>query len=144
MRTSASRQAEKARDAREAGQITVLRECKHHGETEFTIEGAGYYRCKRCRMEAVVKRRRKVKAILVAEAGGRCVICGYDRYLGALEFHHVDPASKRLAISWNGVTQSLEAVRAEARKCVLLCSNCHGEVEAGVTALPRYAQARSP
>jgi hypothetical protein len=27
---------------------------------------------------------------------------------------------------------ALEAARAEAAKCVLLCANCHAEVEAGV------------
>jgi transposase len=130
--------------AKEAGRATVVMVCRRHGDTDFVLEGRGYYRCKKCRMESVASRRRRVKAILVAEAGGRCAICGYNRYVGALEFHHVDPGAKRLQISWNGVTQSLETVRAEARKCVLLCSNCHGEVEGGVTPLPRYAQARSP
>jgi 5-methylcytosine-specific restriction endonuclease McrA len=118
--------------------------CRRHGETDFVVEGRGYYRCKRCRSESVANHRRKVKMILVQEAGGCCAICGYDRYVGALEFHHVDPAAKRLQISWNGVTQSLEVVRAEARKCVLLCSNCHAEVEGGAATLPRYAHARSP
>jgi hypothetical protein len=27
-------------------------------------------------------------------------------------------------------------LRAEASKCVLLCSNCHAEVEAGIAAVP--------
>jgi transposase len=123
-------------EAKSAGVVTVMLTCIHHGETEFVIEGRGYYRCKRCRVEAVAKRRRKLKSILVAEAGGCCVLCGYDRHVGALAFHHVDPAEKRLQISWNGVTQSLDALRAEARKCVLLCANCHAEVEAGVAVVP--------
>jgi hypothetical protein len=29
-----------------------------------------------------------------------------------------------------------EKARAEAQKCVLLCANCHAEVEAGVLGLP--------
>ena len=33
----------------------------------------------------------------------------------------------------SGVTRSLTAARAEATKCVLLCANCHAEVEAGIT-----------
>lgn len=110
--------------------------CPLHGQTEFAIEGSGYYRCKRCRAEGVARRRRKLKAILVAEAGGKCRICGYDGYIGALEFHHVEPDEKRLAISGYGVTLSLEALRSEARKCVLLCSNCHAEVENGAASLP--------
>ena len=36
----------------------------------------------------------------------------------------------------NGVTLSMETLRAEAGTCVLVCSNCHAELEAGVTQLP--------
>jgi hypothetical protein len=57
-------------------------------------------------MERVVRRRRNLKELLVAEAGGCRCICGYDRHLRALEFHHVDPGDKRLQISWNGITRS--------------------------------------
>jgi 5-methylcytosine-specific restriction endonuclease McrA len=72
----------------------------------------------------------------VDEAGGACCVCGYQRYLGALQFHHVDPERKRLGLSRAGVTLSIATLRAEATKCVLLCSNCHAEVEGGVTELP--------
>jgi transposase len=126
-----------AHQAKDAGHLTVVMPCTRHGDTDFILEGRGYYRCKRCRVEAVVRRRRKVKAILVKEAGGRCCICGYDRCIGALEFHHLDPKDKRMEVSRYGVTLALDAVRAEARKCVLLCSNCHAEVENGVTSVPR-------
>jgi transposase len=124
--------ADAAREARDAGLLTVRRVCAEHGETEFVLEGRGYYRCKRCRADGVARHRRKLKAILVQEAGGRCVVCGYDRHPRALEFHHLDPDDKRLALSANGVTLSLDVLRAEAQKCVLLCSNCHAEVEDGV------------
>jgi transposase len=130
--TRASERAEQVREARDAGRIVMRRTCGHHGQTEFTLEAGGYYRCKRCRMERVAQRRRRLKEMLVSDAGGGCCVCGYDRYIGALQFHHLDPAQKRLEISRNGVTLSLAALRAEAAKCVLLCSNCHAEVEAGV------------
>jgi transposase len=123
------------RSAKAAGKATLMRECRTHGVTEFWLEGRGYYRCKRCRMERVSRRRRNVKLILVAEAGGRCVLCGYDRCAAALHFHHVDPGSKRFHLSMQGVTRSLAAARAEMAKCVLLCANCHAEVEAGISAL---------
>lgn len=76
-----------------------------------------------------------MKSTLVAEAGGCCRLCGYDRCVSALEFHHIDPLQKRLGISAGGLTQSLAALRQEAAKCVLLCSNCHAEVESGVRAI---------
>jgi transposase len=122
--------------AKAAGRATVTRKCRRHGLTEFWLEGRGYYRCKRCRMDHVSRRRRKVKLVLVAEAGGCCVLCGYDRCVAALHFHHVDPSSKRFHLSMQGVSRSLSAARAEMAKCVLLCANCHAEVETGVSALP--------
>jgi transposase len=110
--------------------------CRLHGETDFVREGSGYYRCGRCRSESVARHRRRLKELLVEEAGGSCILCGYDRQPRALEFHHVDPAQKAFALSRKGVTLSLQALRVEARKCVLLCSNCHAEVEDGFVLLP--------
>lgn len=120
----------------EDGPRETTSSCKHHGETSFVREGRGYYRCKRCRIERVSRRRRQIKRKLVEEAGGKCVICGYDRCQQVLQFHHLDPTVKEFHLGQNGVTRSLERSRAEARKCILLCANCHGEVEAGITAVP--------
>ena len=54
---------------------------------------------------------------------------------GALQFHHLDPSQKEFGVSGRGVTRAIAKARAEAKKCFLLCANCHAEVEAGVTAL---------
>ena len=70
--------------------------------------------------------------MLVEEAGGRCALCGYARCIGALHFHHVDPQTKSFGLSSRGFARSLAAARREAAKCVLLCANCHAEVESGV------------
>ena len=133
LRSAAARDRARTAAGRREQQPLAEKECPRHGVTTFRLEGRGYYRCLRCRSERVADRRRRIKAILVGEAGGRCSICGYDRYVGALEFHHVDPGAKRFALAGNGLTRSLEAARKEARKCVLVCSNCHAEVEGGVT-----------
>ena len=115
----------------------ILRECEAHGWTDFIRTGTeGRYRCGRCNSESVASRRRRIKEILVAEAGGSCIACGFDAYLGALQFHHRDPGEKAFALSRDGVTRSLAAVRREAHKCVLLCANCHAMVEAGLLLLP--------
>jgi hypothetical protein len=95
--------------------------CSVHGEVEFVQRSdSGTWRCVPCRAEAVTVRRRRVKAILVADAGGACIACGYNRCLAALQFHHVRPAEKQFALGRKGVARSLEKARAEARKCVLL------------------------
>lgn len=110
--------------------------CRRHGATTFVLEGRGYYRCGRCRSEAVSKRRRKVKQTLVDEAGGKCLVCGYSRCQEALHFHHLDPETKAFHIGHQGQSRSLARSRAEAAKCVLLCGNCHAEVEAGISKVP--------
>ena len=113
----------------------ITRECPRHARTVFRLDGRGTYRCVLCSQQRVADRRRRVKRILVEEAGGRCVECGYGACAAALQFHHVDPATKCFALAHEGVTRSLERAREEARKCVLLCANCHAEVEAGVRVL---------
>ena len=116
-----------------------LRECRKHGLVAFREFGAGQgrtrWRCTRCCGEAVTRRHRKVKLTLVAEAGGRCCLCGYDRCLVNLHFHHVDPAAKSFSLTV-AMGKGLDRLREEARKCVLVCANCHGEIEAGLIVSP--------
>ena len=113
----------------------VVRACRSHGRTVFRIDKRGTYRCVVCVQDRVAARRRQVKRMLVDEAGGRCHACGYDRLSAALHFHHVDPATKEFGLSARGLSRGLERARREAAKCVLLCANCHAEVEAGVRVL---------
>jgi transposase len=121
----------------------LLRECTRHGWGAFVRIGAeGHYRCARCNTEAVSARRRRVKELLVAEAGGGCAICGFDSYAGALQFHHRDPGAKAFEVSRQGITRSLSRLREEAKKCVLLCANCHAMVEAGLLEVPVAADHR--
>lgn len=114
--------------------------CERHGLTEFAHYSEGPKRgyrwtCKRCVGEAVTRRKQKLKRILVDEAGGRCAVCGYDRCIVNLTFHHVDPSLKRFSMSM-AVGRSIAAFREEAKKCVLVCANCHGEIEAGLIDSP--------
>lgn len=127
---------ERSRRARDAGLDEVEQRCPRHGPSSYVRRADGAYRCRKCASEAVVRRRKRVKEILVAEAGGQCVICGYDRYAGALQFHHVDPRDKRFALAGSGLTRAISVARTEAAKCVLLCATCHAEVEGGVVELP--------
>jgi hypothetical protein len=104
--------------------------------TEFARYSRGYrWSCKRCVGAAVTRRKQKLKRILVEETGGSCCLCGYDRCIVNLGFHHVDPSQKSFAMSM-AVGRSIAAFREEARKCVLVCANCHGEIEAGLIQSP--------
>jgi len=117
------------------GRRTLMRECGTHGWTTFVLENSGRTRCRQCRMDRVSEWRRRTKAKLVAEAGGRSALCGYDKHQAALQFHHLDPDQKEFHLADGGVTRSIEALRKEIAKCVLLCGNCHAEVEIGHTQL---------
>jgi DNA-binding CsgD family transcriptional regulator len=77
---------------------------------------------------SVVKRRQKIKELSVDYKGGCCERCGYDKYIGALEFHHLDPTKKDFNVSKKGHCTSWEKVKKELDKCILVCANCHREV----------------
>lgn len=58
----------------------------------------------------------------------------------SLHFHHVDPASKSFNMTMAS-GKSEAAYLAEAKKCVLVCANCHGEIEAGLIESPPAKEA---
>jgi transposase len=142
--TARSLRRAEGRSAKAAGHARVLMDCAAHGRTEFWLEGRGAYRCLKCRADRVVANRRRNKQILVDEAGGACQLCGYDRFIGALHFHHRDPRTKSFGMSESGFTRSLEALRAEAAKCDLLCANCHAEVGTELQTLAEAADKVEP
>jgi hypothetical protein len=74
--------------------------------------------------------RKNTKQKLVDYKGGKCEICGYNRYIGNLSFHHTDPSKKDFSIS--GMTRCYESLLKEVDKCRLTCHNCHREIHAGL------------
>ena len=116
----------------------VLKECKKHGLTEFSLRSDGSYRCKKCATEAVQRRREKTKELLVEYKGGKCEICGYHKCVAALEFHHLNEDEKEFGIGQKGYTRSIEKNKEEVDKCILVCSNCHREIHAGLIDLEEY------
>ena len=70
--------------------------------------------------------RNRVKQKLVDYKGGSCQVCGYNKSLRALHFHHNNPNEKDFSIS--GKALSFERLKVEVDKCVLVCANCHSEM----------------
>lgn len=83
--------------------------------------------CKECDSKRLhsLQKERKLKAITYK--GGKCKSCGYNRYFGALDFHHRNPNEKDPTIS-KFTNFSFEKIKKELDKCDLLCSNCHREI----------------
>ena len=87
---------------------------------------------KKRRVTSVQKRRYKLKELSVEYKGGKCEVCGYDRCLKALEFHHLDPNEKDFGIIKVGYSLGWEKVKQELDKCIMVCANCHREIHEGL------------
>lgn len=108
----------------------MIAECSKHGVAKHNIHRDGKYRrvrCARCASDAVDKRRRTMRQRLVTEVGGKCIKCGYSKCLRALNFHHRDPKEKLFPLSMK-TTLAWARLLEEAKKCDLLCANCHMEL----------------
>ncbi len=87
--------------------------------------------------ERVKKWRENTKKRLVEGFGGKCAICKYLKCMDALEFHHINPAEKEFGLGGaRGSIVSWGKILDEAKKCILLCANCHREFHAGVVSIP--------
>ncbi len=87
--------------------------------------------CKTCQTQNVLDRQRLWKRKAIEYKGSKCVICQYDKYDGALEFHHKDPSHKEYGLS-AGRLKTFLSSKNELDKCLLVCSNCHREIHAGL------------
>jgi hypothetical protein len=63
--------------------------------------------------------------------GGKCSICGYNKCMQALEFHHLDPNQKDIGVSTN-LSTNFDKLKKEVEKCILVCANCHREIHSGL------------
>ena len=78
-----------------------------------------------------LKRRTLLKQKAVEFKGGECDLCGYKKCIQALDFHHLDPFEKEFTIAGN-YNISWKRIVNELKKCILVCSNCHREIHAGI------------
>lgn len=81
-------------------------------------------------VQSVTAWRIRVKIRAVEYKGGKCEVCGYDKCLRALAFHHRDPSKKDFALS--RITISWARMKKELDKCSLVCANCHSEIHDGL------------
>jgi hypothetical protein len=66
---------------------------------------------------------------LIGLQGACCEMCGYSRNFSALEFHHTDPQTKEFQLDLRSLSnRKWVRILEEAKKCILVCSNCHKEI----------------
>jgi hypothetical protein len=68
----------------------------------------------------------KRKIELIELFGGKCEICGYKRNYAGLSFHHLTKKTFPLDAR-NCSNKTWDKLLNEAKKCKLLCLNCHLE-----------------
>ena len=93
--------------------------------------GKFHYWCKECNDRITYQKQFNRKKQCVEYLGKKCFICGYDKYLGALDFHHIDPTQKKFNIS-KLKTYSWNVLKIELNKCICVCRNCHAEIHFGL------------
>lgn len=81
------------------------------------------------------ERRRFYKQNIVDVMGGSCVCCGYNKCNRALQLHHIKPEEKNFGVSDKSY-YAWAKLENELKKCVLVCSNCHMEIEDGLLEIP--------
>lgn len=104
--------------------------CKKHLDATYRLEKTktGFIkRCRKCTSERVHKSRKLQLKKLKIYFGGKCIECGYNKYLEVLDFHHINPNTKEFALSDNRSGRSFVRMLQEAKKCELLCCRCHRE-----------------
>jgi hypothetical protein len=98
------------------------------------LKGGAPY-CIPCTNKDVVDRQQKFKKKCVEYKGDVCSCCGYNEYIGALEFHHIDPSKKDFSPAHVRLTTFSKKIERELDKCILLCANCHREEHARLKGL---------
>lgn len=128
------RNAENRKKIVEFGCAYKCKQCGETDEKKFMKMGFGrksFTICKKCHNENNKDRLKKRKERFVANMGGQCVRCFYKKCINALEFHHIDPSKKDPKFEcWKSFSD--ERVTKELEKCILVCSNCHREIHAGI------------
>ena len=91
--------------------------------------------CRDCFNYNAHERSKKIKCQCIEYKGGGCSICGYNRCIQALEFHHLESELKEKHVS-GMKSRSFERIKIELDKCLLVCCLCHREIHAGLIQVP--------
>lgn len=57
-----------------------------------------------------------------------CQRCGYNKCARALQFHHPNDDKEHDVARMVAKGKNMELIKAEIKKCVCVCANCHMEI----------------
>lgn len=102
------------------GVQTICRKCNSDYLKKHYKDNKEYYYNKRNKL-----RKRNTDFIQRVRSLSKCSKCGED-HIACLDFHHLDSSTKKYHVAEmaNGGV-SIEAIKEEIRKCIVLCANCH-------------------
>lgn len=86
----------------------------------------------------VVAFRKRIKIALVEGFSHKCACCGLEDAPQLYDFHHIDPSTKSFGIANASTTRSRQAYADEAKKCIMLCANCHRRIENDLISLDDF------
>jgi hypothetical protein len=92
------------------------------------VKGRNRYICKSCDSKRMITRQQNRKKEAVDYMGGKCSLCGYNKCIRALEFHHTDSTQKSKDYNENFDKWNMQRKKQELENCIIVCSNCHREI----------------
>ncbi len=124
------------------GWYTLCKKChytKH--QKDVGLRRKGYYKQYRKDNAKVISKKKKAWYIHKRQAWLeviqtrmeiKCVVCGYEKYFVALDFHHLKPKLKTInfhKLYKKALTQgNFDKVNKELDNVIILCATCHREV----------------
>lgn len=125
--------------ARKDGLCTYCRICESSYKKEYFLSKPEKWNAKKIKNKnynaradikikaAKLKKWRRLEIDKLKISG--CSLCGYNKCIWALDFHHTDKTTKKFRIATAlSELKDLELIKEEIKKCTLICSNCHREL----------------
>lgn len=108
-----------------------IRKCKTCSKKVETYKHNKRYCSEKCKWKSNSNARIEFRKKIILKKGGRCELCGYEKNLAALCFHHKNPDHKEIQMNIGRMptnNEFLKKIKKELKKCLLLCCNCHAEI----------------
>lgn len=114
------------------------KECQSLYSKEHYMSNKSDY-CKRARKNNIKYKKRNQNFIREYKTSIGCKFCKETSHI-CLDFHHLNPKMKDWNISiLSRGANSIKTIQKEIKKCIVICSNCHRKLHAGLIRLDRNA-----